>query len=79
MKCFTRFVHKYTGSHHRDFQRGGTYYATDPGVNNGVIEADKSMKLTRVERLDSLVAVMAPSDSEEDASQVAAGINFDGM
>ena len=74
----SRFVHKYTGSEHRDFQRGGTYYATDPGVNKGVIEADKAMKLNRHERLESLVVVMAPSDSEDEHTQLTSGINFDG-
>lgn len=63
MFCKFRSLYKYTGSTHKDFERGGRFYSTNPDVNKAVFEADDALKSLPEERL-ALVVEMDASDDE---------------
>ena len=77
-KHYSRFVKTFTGSEHRDFQRGGIYYATDPDVNRAATEADDAVKKSLDERLE-LIVCMEPSESEgEEVDSLIKGADLNG-
>ena len=75
-----RYVRPFVGLDQPEYRRGGQYYSTDPDQYKAGQQADTALKLTRDERLSTLMVIIPSEDEEEEEEEmeVVEEIKYDG-